>query len=83
MPFRLLIEGDVVDLLLDFSATKRRRFMAHFRKIQEYPGNNSQMLEPDDEGRILDVCIFEDIEIRYWIDDADRHVKIVSLTPNE
>jgi hypothetical protein len=83
MQFKLLIDMDVLDILSTFPSSKRRRLYAHFRKIQGFPGNYSEFVEPDDEGRLLDISTFEDILIRYWIDDADQHVKILQIEENE
>jgi hypothetical protein len=83
MEFKLLIDADVIDILAKLPARERRRLYAHFRKIQSYPGNYSELTEPDNEGRLLDVSSFEGLSIRYWIDGADRHLKILELTENE
>jgi hypothetical protein len=83
MQFKLLIDMDVLDILSKFPSSKRRRLYAHFRKIQSFPANYSEFIEPDDEGRPLDISTFENISIHYWIDDADRHVKILQLVENE
>ena len=83
MQFRLLIDMDVLDILSKYPASRRRGLLAHFRKIQSFPKNYSEFVEPDDEGRQLDISTFEDISIRYWIDDADRHVKILQIVENE
>ena len=83
MRFRLLIDMDVVDVLSTLSASKRRRLYTHFRKIQKFPGNSSKFVEQDNEGRSLNVSTYEDISIRYLIDDADKHVKILQIVKNE
>jgi len=83
MPYRLLVDMEVVDLLSALPATKRRRLCAHFRRIQTYPANCSESVEPDDEGRPLNVCLFGGFQIRYWIDDADRHIKILQIVQND
>jgi len=83
MPFRLLIDADVIDTLMRLPVTRRRQYLEFFRRIQEFPANYSELQETDDTGRMLDVCVFYGTEIRYWIDDADRHVKILRLTENE
>jgi hypothetical protein len=74
-----LIDMDVVDILSNFPFSRRRRLYAHFRSIQSYPRNSSESVEPDDEGRLLDISVFEDLVIHYWIDDADRHIKILRI----
>ena len=83
MQFRLLIDMEVLEILSMFSASKRRRLYSYFRKIQNFPKNYSESIEPDEEGRQLDVATFEDISIHYWTDFADRHVKILEIEVNE
>ncbi len=83
MQFRLLVDIEVLDLLETFQPARRRRLFAHFRKIQSFPGYYSESVEPDEEGRLLDLSTFEGVSIHYWIDDADRHVKILQIARNE
>jgi hypothetical protein len=83
MQFRLLIDMDIVDTLSKFPSARRRRLYAHFRLLQSYPKNSSEAVEPDDEGRSLDISLFENLIIHYWIDIADRHVKILRIAENE
>ncbi len=83
MEFELLVTGNVIDALLEFPAQKRRRYLELFRRIQAYPGTFSQFRQQSDSGRIVHAYVFEQHEIRYWIDWADRHVKILRLVPNE
>ena len=74
---------DVLDILSKYPASRGRRLVAHFRKIQSFPKNYSEWVEPDEEGRQLDIATFEDISIHYWTDNADRHVKILEIEVNE
>ncbi len=83
MEFELLITGNVIDALLGFPAQKRRRYLELFRRIQTYPGTFSQYRQKNESGRIVHAYDFEQHEIRYWIDWADRHIKILRLVPNE
>jgi hypothetical protein len=83
MQFRLLIDMDVLDILSKYPASRRRRLFVHFRKIQSYPENYSEFVEPDDEGKQLDMSTYDNISIHYWIDYADRHVKILRVSENE
>jgi hypothetical protein len=71
MLFRLLIDLDLVDFARRLPTRQRQRLYAHFRKIQEYPGHYSDLIENDSEGRRLDVSFFEDLIICYWTDSAD------------
>ena len=79
MLFRLLIDFDLVEFTRQLPAGQRKRLYAHLRKIQEYPGHYSDLIEGDPEGRRIEISFFEDLLIGYWIDMADRHVKILRL----
>ena len=79
MLFRLLIDLELVEFAKTLAPAQRRRLYAHFRRIQEYPGHYSELIEIDEEGRRLDVSYFEDLIIGYWIDATDRHIKILRI----
>ena len=79
MSFRLLIDFDVLEFALKLSNADRRRLFDHFLAIKNFPGNYSDFVEVDKIGRSMHVSLFGDFQIRYWIDDADRHVKILRI----
>jgi len=83
MSFRLLIDFEVLDFALKLSKAQQRRLFAHFLAIKSFPGSYSDFMEVDKTGRSLNVSLFGDYQIRYWIDDADHHVKILRITENE
>jgi len=83
MSFRLLIDFEVLEFALKLSKAQQRRLFAHFLAMRDFPGNYSDFVEVGERGRQLNVCLFGDFQIRYWIDDADRHVKILRLSENE
>lgn len=83
MSFRLLIDFDVLEFALKLSNADRRRLFDHFLAIKKFPGNCSDFVEVDKTGRSLHVSLFGGFQIRYWIDDADRHVKILRILENE
>jgi hypothetical protein len=41
----------------------------------------SYYVDRDESGRQLDVSLFEGFAINYWIDDADRQIKVFQLIP--
>ena len=83
MSFRLLIDIDALEFIDALPPRRRRRVLDHLREIQWYPGNFSDYRERDDTGRMTDVSIFDDVRIHYWIDMADRHIKILRILTNE
>lgn len=83
MLFRLFLDLEVVDLLNKLPVLRRRMVFDHLRKIQDFPGHYSDCIEQDAEGRRIDVSFFDGLTIHYWIDMADRHVKIMRILENE
>jgi hypothetical protein len=83
MEFRLLLDLEVLQFLQRIAASRRRRVFALFERIQEFPHRYSDFVDRDDLGRRLDVCVFEGFAIYYWVDTADKHIKILKVTKAE
>ncbi len=79
MPYRLLIDLEVVTLLQTLPARRRRNLLNHFRALERYPSAHSDYTEADAHDRRVDVSVREGFAIYYWIDEADRQVKILQL----
>jgi hypothetical protein len=83
MEFRLLIELEALEYLDMLPPRRRSAIFGHIRRIREYPGNYSVAKRQDPEGRLLDVASFAGLQIVYWIDHADRHIKILYVEEND
>ncbi len=81
MEFRLLIDLEVVETLDGLPTRVRNRLLAQLQKIRSFPSNFSDYYEQDASGRRVEICIFSGWAVHYWIDFADRHVKVLALTP--
>jgi len=81
MDFRLLVDLDVVASLDSMPKKIRIRLIDHFSKLRQFPSNYSDYYERDSIGRRIEISIFAGHAIHYWIDSADRHVKILALRP--
>ncbi len=81
MGFRLLIDLEVIDYLEALKRDQRVKLLSHFRAIRDYPGNLSDHMEMHSSGRFLNVSLTAGFAVFYWIDDADRHVKIMKIEP--
>jgi mRNA-degrading endonuclease RelE of RelBE toxin-antitoxin system len=79
MPYRLFIAVEVIELLESLKRPRRRELLAQFRRLQDFPGHYSDYIEADETGRRVDVSVFRGLAIYYWVDEADRHVKILKL----
>jgi hypothetical protein len=79
MPYRLLIDLEVVAQLQALSAARRRHLLGHFRAIERYLSAHSDYADTDAQGRRVEVSVMDGFAIYYWIDEADRQVKILQL----
>ncbi len=79
MKYRLLIDLAALELLLRLPAARRRRFIEHFHRLRDFPTVHSDFRDTDAQGRQVQVSIFDGFAIYYWIDEADRHVKILEV----
>jgi hypothetical protein len=46
-----------------------------------YPDTSADFHETERSGRRVEISVFAGYAIHYWIDFADRHVKILVLKP--
>jgi hypothetical protein len=53
--------------------------LKRFREIAAFPSNFADFPEYDSTGRRLGVHVFGKFAIKFWGDQADRHVKILDL----
>lgn len=81
MEYRLLIDLETIEVLDRLTKTARNRLLGHFTNIRSFPGNYSDYHEQDAIGRRIEISIFAGWAIHYWIDSADRHVKVLALRP--
>jgi hypothetical protein len=81
MEYRLLVDREVIEVMDSMPKAQRRRFLALFERLRAFPTNYSDYHEADAVGRRVEVCILSQWAIHYWIDDADRHVKILAIRP--
>jgi len=49
------------------------------RKLQESPERYSDYIDQDTSGRQVDVSVYNGWAIFYWIDHADRQIKILQM----
>jgi hypothetical protein len=77
--YRLLVDLDVIEYLHGLSPAQRWRVLEHFQRLRKFPANLSLADRPDAEGRILHISFFEDLAIYFWLDSADRHVKVLRI----
>lgn len=81
MDYRLLIDLEAIHVLDALPKKVRNRLLDQFHKIRAFPSNYSEWHTRDAEGHRIEICIASSWAIHYWIDAADRHVKILALKP--
>jgi hypothetical protein len=79
MDYRLFISYEVLAQLETFRRSRKAVLLRQFERIRNFPGHYSEFSEADEAGRRVDVSIFDGLAIYYWIDEADKDVKILKL----
>jgi hypothetical protein len=79
MEYRLLIDLEVIEILDGLPKRVRKRLLDQLHAIRSFPANHSDYHEQDAVGRQVEICICSGWAIHYWIDFADRHVKVLAL----
>lgn len=79
MSYRLLIALEVVEYLERLPARQRRPLRRAIEAIYRDPRECSDATETDETGRLVQIHITGDFALVYWIDDADRHIKVLDL----
>jgi mRNA-degrading endonuclease RelE of RelBE toxin-antitoxin system len=79
MEYRLLISMEVVEFLERLPSRIRKALRNVIAAIGEDPMGRSDAADYDDTGRRLEIAIAGDFAFTYWIDDADRHGKILDV----
>lgn len=79
-PYRLFVDWEVVEQLSRLPIRLRRSLRNEFLRPKEFPDAISEFEERGEEGRLLNRFICYGIAVHYWIDFADRHVKVLGLT---
>ena len=79
MDYRVLISIEVVEFVDRLPSRTKRRVRDAIRSIGHDPLGNSDAIDQDDTGRRLEIAVVGDYALMYWIDEADRHVKILDI----
>lgn len=81
MEYRLLVDLEAVAVLDTLPKRIRARLLNHFVALRSAPDRNSDFHEHDKSGRCIEISVFADHAIHYWIDFPDRHVKVLIVCP--
>jgi len=78
-PYRLLVEWGVVQRLKDLPVRTQRGVYVIFSRLEQAPDLVSEFSMTDEKGRELDGFIHDGWAFYFWIDFADRHVKVLTI----
>ena len=81
MAYRLLVDLEVIAALDALPRKTRTRLLAHFRQVRAAPDQHADYHEHDRVGRRVEINVVAGYAIHFWIDFADRHIKILALKP--
>ena len=79
MNYRLLVDLDVIEILDSLPRKTRAALLDWFGKLRQAPEQYSDFPEYDGVGRRIEVSVFAGCAIHYWIDPADKHIKILAI----
>ncbi len=79
MKYRLLVSIEVLGFLERLPARIRRSLRDMIAEIGDDPMGCSDATEYDRNGRLMHLAIRGEHALVYWIDDADRHVKVMEI----
>jgi hypothetical protein len=79
MDYRLLVDLEAITILEGLPKRVRTNLMRHFFNLRANPDRYVDYHEYERGGRRVDISVFAGYSIHYWIDFADRHVKVLTL----
>ena len=80
-PFRLLLDYDVVVFIEGLPRPARHAIRTRLIEIRDYPANRTDYTEQDATGRKVAINICGAFAIKFWVDHADRQIKILDVHP--
>ena len=81
MSYRLFVDLEVIATLSSLPSKTRKHILEHLPRIRSSPDRLSDYHEHDAVGRRVEIAICSGFAIHYWIDFADRHIKILAVLP--
>ena len=79
MDYRLLVSIDVVEFVERLPVKTRRALRGAIHAIGHDPLGRSDAEDHDAIGRLMHIAIVGEYALMYWIDHADRHIKILDI----
>jgi len=82
-PFRLLVDYEVFEFVVRLNAKEQHLIRREMLRVRDFPYNNADYAETDELGRQYHVHIFGKYALKYWIDEADRHLKMMEMRASD
>lgn len=79
--YRLLVDWEVIEKVNELPIGTRRALRRAIAQIAASPDRMSDYREPNPRQIDLDVHVCKNFALKYWIDFADRHIKILEIEP--
>jgi mRNA-degrading endonuclease RelE of RelBE toxin-antitoxin system len=79
--YELLIRKEVYFSLTSLKSRTQSKVLAYIERLQENPFQESHESYEGKNGRILKVVSVGEFGIHYWVDHAEKEVRIVDLKP--
>ena len=77
--YTLLISIDVVEFVERLPRRLRLGIRGVIKGIEEDPLGISEASDYDSTGRLVHILVIGDYALTYWIDDTDKHVKVLDI----
>ena len=81
MAYRLLVDLEAITVLDSIPKRTRKRLLDHLTGLRSAPDRYSDYHEHDRISRRIEISVFAGYSIHYWIDFADRHIKVLAIKP--
>lgn len=79
MQYRLLVSIEVIEFIERLPSKTREPLRRTIHRIGGDPLGRSDAVDHDATGRRMQIAILGDYALMYWVDEADRHVKILDI----
>ena len=74
-----MVSIDVVEFIERLPSKTRKALRGAIHTIGKDPHGRSDSEDYDQLGRLTHIAIVGEYALMYWVDDADRHVKILDI----
>ena len=82
-PFALLIDYDVIQFVRGLGRKEQAAVWKRMAQIRDFPFNSSDYAETGPLGRQIHINVSAKYALKYWIDGADRQIKVLDILPSD